>query len=396
MAGLVVGWRHMSENARRYISGGILAIALAGSALAQPSPQRPGGGAPSANSDLPTEMMMLTPPTRASAISPPPDAARRPAPNSPTVTATPSSPSPTQSPTERPSSDVTNATELQLPPPAASRPAQAPNPGDMTAFNDALRGLLPLTPDMIRDFGAQAEAVRRAAARPAAGSGVPVTRSIALNLRPGEALPRINLAAGNVSALVFADQTGAPWPVQSVTVANSDAYQAVEAGEKGKTNMVVISPKQHFATGNNLIVTLVNHNVPLVFTLDTGAASVDYRVDVTIQARGPNAAPVVAIGGGLAPTDDAVLRAFADGTPPRGARALQASRQDVEVWRHNDTLYVRTPLQMLSPAWVGYMAHPTGVRVYTIPDNSRSNLPVLYLSQDGRTQFVTVSERRAR
>lgn len=416
----------MSKNLCRSAAGGVLAIALISAAAAQsPSPSASGasGGRDQA---LPTEMMMLVPPRASGAAAPSPrpsepaaSSATRAAPSSAPIRTAPPLLAPAPAPVpaaQSPSAALSQSNAASSPPAAAAAPSaqpsedlQIPSPsptpprgqslqmqGDDAAFRAALQGLLPMTPDMIRSFNGHIEDVRRAAVRPAPGAGVPVTRSVSLNLRPGEALPRVNLAAGNVSALVFADQTGAPWPVQSVTVANSDAYQAVEAGERGKTNMVVISPKQHFAAANNLIVTLVNHPVPIVFGLDTGASSVDYRVDVTVRARGPNAAPEVAIGGGLAPTDDALLRAFADGMPPRGARQLQASRQDIEVWRHNDMLYVRTPLQMLSPAWVGYMAHPTGVRVYTIPDGGRATLPVLYVSADGRSQFVTVTERRGR
>jgi intracellular multiplication protein IcmK len=399
----------MSKNLCRSAAGGVLAVALISVAAAQSPPSAAQRGVEARDAALPVEMMMLVPP-RPSGSAPHRERGSEPVSGSavsPASVAQPPAvvPPPVRVPPQGNIAPVTSAIpsaapseDLQIPAPSQTPPRGQPLQvqGDDAAFRAALQGLLPMTPEMIRSFSGHIEDVRRAAVRPAPGAGVPVTRSVALNLRPGEALPRVNLAAGNVSALVFADQTGAPWPVQSVTVANSDAYQAVEAGERGKTNMVVISPKQHFAAANNLIVTLVNHPVPIVFGLDTGTSSVDYRVDVTLRARGPNAAPEVAIGGGLAPTDDALLRAFADGTPPRGARQLQASRQDIDIWRHNDMLYVRTPLQMLSPAWVGYMAHPTGVRVYTIPDGGRASLPVLYVSADGRSQFVTVTERRGR
>jgi intracellular multiplication protein IcmK len=399
----------MSKNLCRSAAGGVLAVALISVAAAQSPPSPTQRGAEGRDQSLPAEMMMLVPPRPSGSApsqrlsEPASGAAVRSAPvaQSPSMAPPPVRVPPQDNFAPAPPAAAPSATpseDLQIPAPSQAPPRGQPLQiqGDDAAFRAALQGLLPMTPDMIRSFSGHIEDVRRAAVRPAPGAGVPVTRSVSLNLRPGEALPRVNLAAGNVSALVFADQTGAPWPVQSVTVANSDAYQAVEAGERGKTNMVVISPKQHFAAANNLIVTLVNHPVPIVFGLDTGTSSVDYRVDVTLRARGPNAAPEVAIGGGLAPTDDALLRAFADGTPPRGARPLQASRQDIDIWRHNDMLYVRTPLQMLSPAWVGYMAHPTGVRVYTIPDGGRASLPVLYVSADGRSQFVTVTERRGR
>lgn len=253
-------------------------------------------------------------------------------------------------------------------------------------------GTAPLTPEMITEMNTTLDRTRRAAAQPPGGMIQPVTRSIRLSLQPGEALPRLQMAPGNATAMVFSDSTGAPWPVQSFTVADERAYRVQPAGESGRTNMLVISPLQFYAMSNNLIVTLAGHPVPLVFVLETGPRQVDFRVDVSVGRRGPNAAPEVLAVGGLAPTDDTAMRAFGDGTPPRGARKLETSLRDVEAWRFNSMLYIRTPHQLLSPAWVGHAASPSGFRVFSIPDAGQNALPVLYVSHEGRPVFVTVSE----
>jgi len=396
----------MSNFARPIALSACIATALCGGAMAQ-TPSRP-----SVSQDqnaLPTEMMMLPRAGSTPSVPSAPTLVQAPIPQAavPAVPAAgvvpPAAIAPGQAAVPQAALPQTLPTTVPPAPGQPGVPGQAvagqPAPPSMSqqAFQQAIDGLLPLNPEMLGQFNRTLDSNRRAAVVPTPGSTNPTTRSIQLNLRPGEALPRLNMAAGNVSTLVFADMTGAPWPVQSVTVANSDAYQAVAAGTSGPTNMVVISPKQHYASANNLVVTLVGHPVPIVFSLDTGGRSVDYRVDVSIRARGPNAMVEVSSGSvGLAPTDDSVMRAFSDGTPPRGARRMEASNRDVEVWRFNDNLYIRTPMQLLSPAWIGSMSHPTGFRVYSIPDGGRASLPVLYVSQGGRTSFVTVSEGNRR
>src|SRR5690606_8094639 len=138
---------------------------------------------------------------------------------------------------------------------------------------------------------------------------------------------------GNATTLTFSDLTGAPWPVMSVTVGNPTAYQANEAGEKGSTNMVVVSPLTNHAQANNLVVTLLGHPVPIIFTLETGKAEVDYRLDISIQHRGPNAAYDIVASTSLPPTNDAAVQGFLDGVAPKGARKVATSSRDVEAWR---------------------------------------------------------------
>jgi intracellular multiplication protein IcmK len=203
-----------------------------------------------------------------------------------------------------------------------------------------------------------------------------------LSLRAGEVAPTLHLAPGNATVLTFYDETGAAWPVMSVTVGNPTAYSAQEAGDKGKTNMVVISPISNFADAN-LVVTLVDYPVPVLFSLVTGDGTVDYRLDVGITSRGPNAQYDIAQGSDLEPTNDPTMQSFVDGLPPKGSVKIDTTNPDVEAWRLGDMDYIRTPLELLSPAFIGRQMHPSGIKVYSITDT-----PVLMFSQDGRMTMV--------
>jgi intracellular multiplication protein IcmK len=256
---------------------------------------------------------------------------------------------------------------------------------DQASFNQAMRELLPLSQPQVRQFRQDATKIDRETRSPPMGAAQPTSRSVTLSLKPGERAPELRLAPGNASVLTFSDQTGAPWPVMSVTVGNPQAYGAQEAGEKGKTNMVVISPLQNFDVSANLIVTLVGYPVPVLFSLSTGSDRVDYRLDVGIEARGPNAAYDITATSSLQPTNDSTVQSFLDGVAPKGARRVHTSEAAVEAWRFQDMLYVRTSLELLSPAYVARARNVSGTNIYTLADS-----PVLIVSQDGRMASVDI------
>lgn len=252
------------------------------------------------------------------------------------------------------------------------------------ALEQALQAVRPMTPEQIRKFRTIMEEQRKAQSLPISPS-MPINRSIDVALKPGESSPILRVQAGKATSLTFSDITGRPWPVLAVTVGNNLAAKAESAGKPGDTNIVVISPlQQQFES--NMIVTLVNNPVPVAFTLRTGDSQVDYRTDVRIRQRGPNAAVDAVGGASLAPTSDAALISFLDGTPPRGAEKMRTSSGDVEAWWMEGLLYVRTPNQLLSPIYKAKSSHVSGVNVYQVVD-----APVLIVSRDGQMAVVKIS-----
>ena len=270
--------------------------------------------------------------------------------------------------------------------PAPPQPSPPPSPADV-AFQKALSQIMPLTNEMTQRVRRAEDEQQKIISMPASGRlANPISRSITLTLRPGEKPPVVHLAAGNATVLTFSDQTGASWPVTSVAVGNPQAYSAQEAGDKGKTNMIVVSPLTNYGAAN-LIVTLSNMPVPVAFSLETGGDVVDYRLDVGVPGRGPNAQYDIAGVTSLAPTNDLVVQGFLDGISPRGAEKLKTSRADIEAWKFKDMVYVRTQLELLSPAYIGRARNVSGVNVYTI-----SNAPVIIVSLDGRMSSVMIEE----
>lgn len=258
-----------------------------------------------------------------------------------------------------------------------------PSPADASLDAVIQQLLPPLNADQTLKLRLQLDERRKAQERPLTIAR-PASRSLGIALKPGEVAPTLRLSPGNASVITFSDQTGAQWPVQSVTVGNAVIYNAQQAGEQGKTNIVVVSPLSREGR-SNLVVTLVGYPVPAIFTLETGSGDVDYRLDINIQARGPNAVYDIIGGTILPPTNDPAVQAVLDGTPPRGARKVHTSSRDVEAWRYQDMLFVRTQLELLSPAYVARAHNISGINVYTMID-----APSLIVSQEGRMASVTV------
>lgn len=250
-------------------------------------------------------------------------------------------------------------------------------------FESALKALAPVSPDQVREYRRQDDNMNRAMVSPV-NPGRPVSRAIQVSLRPGEMPPLLRVQPGIVSTLTFSDVTGQPWPVLSVVTGNPSVYVAQTAGEEGKTNIIVVSAIQRHIP-SNLAITLVGHPVPITLQIEQGSPETDYRLDVRMSSRGPNAAQEIVAVSSLAPTNDSTLLKFLDGTPPAGARALRTSSGDVEVWKYEDVQYVRTRGEIISPGYTARSNNVAGVNVFLMAD-----APVLLVSSGGRTTQVRV------
>ena len=278
-------------------------------------------------------------------------------------------------------------TTVQQAAPAAVAPVAVPvGPSQAQRdqqFQQALEAAVPYSPEQIELYRRQMDAASQATVVPL-NPGKPVSRSIRLNLTPGEATPVLRVEPGQVSTLTFSDITGKPWPVLSVVTGNPTAYVAQSAGEPGVSNIIVLSAVMAHIP-SNLVVTLVDYPVPVTMSLAQGAAEVDFRVDVQLTARGPNAEMDMVGQSSLAPTDDSSMLAFLDGVPPSEARRMRTTSGDVEAWAYGDKVYVRTAGEVISPAYIGRAANVSGVNIFVIHE-----APVVLLSRNGQMASVGI------
>ncbi len=254
------------------------------------------------------------------------------------------------------------------------------------SFDAALRGLLPLRPEEIRELLEYYDHTQEAVQVPVYPYPRPEVSVLNLSLDPGVTPPVIAVATGHVSTLTMLDVTGAPWPIQDVSWAGN--FEILEPEEGG--HVVRITPMAEFAYGN-LSIRLLTLKTPVTFTLRTQRDTVHYRVDARIPEYGPFAsAPLLDRGKSLM-AGDPDITSILDGVPPSGAAKLIVSGADgrTTAYLYNDTAYIRTPLTLLSPAWDKSVSSADGMRVYAL-----SFAPVLLLSDEGRMMraYITRGE----
>lgn len=244
-------------------------------------------------------------------------------------------------------------------------------------FDDALKQLMPLTPEQIRALYAKFRESRQAAETPIQ---IPETKTVVqtISLDPSQAAPVVRTTPGYVTTLSILDSTGAPWPIQDISFAGKFDITPPEEGG----HVVRITPSSAHGVGN-MSVRLVDMITPVIFTLATGLDETDYRFDARIAKTGPLAkTPIIEFGGisAVAGTDQNLMSVL-DGTVPSGAEKLSVKGVDgrTTAWRVEGRIYLRTPLSLLSPAWDSSVASADGTTVYTMND-----APVILLSDEGK------------
>ena len=292
-----------------------------------------------------------------------------------------------------------DASPLLLPPatyPAGTNTSPAANPAlapaapvaadPDAAFKEALKGLAPLSDKQVKQLRIELDKIDKAQGDPLQPVR-PSTRSVQVSLRSGEFPAVVNTSPGWISTITFSDVTGQPWPVLSVTNGNPQAYNVQSSGPEGSTNIITISALQAHV-GSNIAVTLVGAKVPILMTLQpTSSGQVDFRVDALLDQRGPNADYSGVTSESLTPTDDPTMMAFLDGTPPSGSKSMKTTDGDVQAWKYNDMIYLRTTLMIASPAPVRKMSNASRLNVWVIPETSA----ILFSDRElGRTKTVTI------
>ncbi len=253
---------------------------------------------------------------------------------------------------------------------------------NIKSYDKASNGLMPLSPDQVRDFMHKLEQTQNAAQTPYAGTPKGETRISTLSLDPGVEPPQINLATGYVTTITMVDATGEPWPILDVGVGGNFEVSPTPSG----THVVRIMPLTRVGTGD-LSVLLKDLPTPVIFRLSAGGPTVDLRYDARIGKMGPGAKPQI-IGRQKLEAGDEVLTLILENAPPGSATRVKVAGLDArtKAWSVGDKVYVRTPLTMLSPAWNASVSSGDGTNVYEI-----GSAPVLLMSDNGAMVRAQIS-----
>ncbi len=256
-------------------------------------------------------------------------------------------------------------------------------------FNDAMKQLMPLSPEQIREMLQEFRKSREAAETPIA-MPTPKTEVGTVSLDPSATPIILKTAPGYVTTMTLVDVTGAPWAIQDISWAGDFEVEGPEDGG----HIVRIVPKSAHGVGN-LSIRLIDLSTPIIFSLRTGLKEVHYRFDARIPQAGPLAQTSIIDYGGLNSSvvgkDDSLV-SFLEGTPPDNAEELIVNGVDARTraWKSDNGIYLRTPLNLLSPAWDASVTSSDGMHVYTI-----SSSPVVILSDKGRMVEAYISSERS-
>ncbi len=255
------------------------------------------------------------------------------------------------------------------------------------AFDAALNGLMPMTPDQIRALLDKYKVVREASESRIGGMPKPEVTVQTVSLEPGATPPVIKLSPGHVTTVDMLDMSGEPWPVQDVSWGGNFEVITPKSGE----HVIRVSPLGATEVGN-MSVQLIGLKTPVTFTLQTQLDVVQYRFDARIPEYGPNATPpIIEPGLQIEAGSDKTLTQILDGVPPSGANRVRLSGVDARtaVYRVGDVSYLRTPLTLLSPGWSASVRSSDGMTVYTV-----NSTPVFLLSDRGKLIRASVEENR--
>lgn len=259
-------------------------------------------------------------------------------------------------------------------------PVNADKVIDNKAFKDMSRQLFPLTPEQIIQLKQMYETREFAQSAPTGTPPKPTATSQFVNLSPGSTPPVIRLSQGFVSSLVFLDSTGAPWPISAYDLGDPASFN-IQWDKTSNTLMIQAIKLYNYG---NLAIRLRGLNTPVMLTLVPGQKAVDYRVDLRIQGYGPNAKSMPTEDG-IPPAANDLLLHVLDGVPPPNSQRLTVSGGDARGWLHNNKMYIRTNLTILSPGWIASMTSADGTHAYEMQKS-----PVLLVSWHGKVMQLKV------
>lgn len=249
------------------------------------------------------------------------------------------------------------------------------------AFNILLEDVMPLSPDQIVQMHKYYDMTLQAKATPPSAPPTPQFTSTVVNLEPGGMAPVIRLAAGFVTSILFVDATGAAWPITAYSIGDPQNFN-IQWNQKDNT-LFIQSLKVY--SHANMAVRLYGLDTPVVLTLVSGQKTVDFRVDLQIGERGPDAKPPVVDTAFNANVNPLIINIL-DGVPPRGSIKLKVTGGAADAWLYDNKIYFRTKLTILSPAWLSSVSSPDGTHVYEM-----MLTPYIVATQEGKTVDIRLS-----
>lgn len=174
---------------------------------------------------------------------------------------------------------------------------------------------------------------------------------IMVSTKPGSGLPKIYTAPGFPTTINLFDSTGQPWPIK--TVDNIEGLDIeVKKVDSVYLNTIKITTKA-YAGITSMNISLVGHPAAIPILIEVSTKQFHSSPIVQLDREGPQAKPVLSTSVEGIPGSE-ILRDIVIGLAPPQFQVMKSSDpNNVEAWRHEGSLYIRTQYY---PA-----AHPRGI-----------------------------------
>ncbi|QBY56089.1 DotH/IcmK family type IV secretion protein [Cupriavidus oxalaticus] len=263
--------------------------------------------------------------------------------------------------------------------PRALPPLKAPPVGSAN-FNSAVDTVSPLSNNEILDLRKRVDSARRAAATYPGVPPKPVISTTTVDLSPGSTPPIVRVS-NQGAAVSLVDITGAPWDILEV---NNLAKRSFEVKQPAKdVPTITITAMGDYVEGN-VAIFLKGLSIPVMLRMVAGQRETDYRLDLRIPRRGPNAIdPIAGTPSINLPAN--YLQTLLDGIDTPNAKSIRVENAPpgTRAWMVGGNMVLRTSLFLNNPAYQATIAAADGTRVYEMAPT-----PVATLSENGSLRNV--------
>lgn len=226
----------------------------------------------------------------------------------------------------------------------------------------------PLSPEQVRELNRLIDSLQQASTARTGPAPVPTTSTTRVSFAAGQGPQVVRVSAGTVSSLIFTDISGQPWNVERVVGGRPNQMELTYGRKDGPSNMFTINPLTDNVS-TNIAIFLENGPAPIMMAVESGQKAVDFRLDVSVQARGPQASDP-AISRGFVDSVPAELNDMVSGVTPANARALKvvaSDVSDVQAWVIANRMFVRSKAIILAPAPLRVATGADGTKVFELP-----------------------------
>ncbi|WP_316157911.1 DotH/IcmK family type IV secretion protein [Cupriavidus sp. BIC8F] len=259
-------------------------------------------------------------------------------------------------------------------------PPLKPPPVGSANFNSAVDTISPLTSTEILDLRKRVDSARRAASTYPGVPPKPVISTTTVDLSPGSTPPIVRVS-NQGAAVSMVDITGAPWDILEVNNLGKRYFEVKQPAKDVPT--ITITALGDYVEGN-VAIFLKGLSIPVMLRMVAGQRETDYRLDLRIPRRGPNAIdPIAGTPSINLPAN--YLQTLLDGTDTPNAKPIRVENAPpgTRAWMVGGNVVLRTTLFLNNPAYQATIAAADGTRVYELAPT-----PVATLSENGSLRNV--------